>query len=301
MRLPGKSSTTCIRFAQHATDPFMRNYFPGRQWVYYGRGSAKVVSSKTLPCCDESPVYLIFVETGDIPTALTLPVRVLQQATDPFMRNHFPGSQWVYYGRGSTSLSPADVDVDDDANANPRVTDPSTSTSAQGIKLAPVIKTETAPETAPTNTSTDPAEASIPTEPVINGPNLNYTVTVRRKVAKRTDPLYIAPPPPNIAAPLPPSAPAEEIPVIQEPRAEDPLPTITVTDEAARDCFRKIFLLLTHLLLVLLPWMYRPVVEADGRPSSHQPKRERQSQMIPMMPMLIMSICQALPFLLTLP
>jgi hypothetical protein len=66
--------------------------------VYYGRGSAKVVSSKTLLCCDESPVYLIFVETGDIPTALTLPVRVLQQATDPFMCNHFPGSQWVYYG-----------------------------------------------------------------------------------------------------------------------------------------------------------------------------------------------------------
>jgi hypothetical protein len=74
------------------------------------------------------------------------------------------------------------------------------STSAQGIKLEPVIKTETVPasETAPANLSTDQAEAPIPTEAVSSGPNLNRTVTVRRKVAKRTDPMYIAPPPPNI-------------------------------------------------------------------------------------------------------
>jgi hypothetical protein len=56
------------------------------------------------------------------------------------------------------------------------------STSGQGIKLEPVIKTETvpAPETA------------------------HQTVTVQRKVAKRTDPLFIAPPPPphNIVVPL---------------------------------------------------------------------------------------------------
>jgi hypothetical protein len=73
------------------------------------------------------------------------------------------------------------------------------STRGRGIKLEPVIKMET----APANLSTDEAEASIPTETVINGPNLNRTVTVHRKVAKRTDPLYIAPPPPqNIAVPL---------------------------------------------------------------------------------------------------
>jgi hypothetical protein len=66
-----------IRLLQQATDPFMPDYFPGRQWVYYERGSAKIVSSKTLARCDETPVYLIFVETGDILTALTLPIRVL--------------------------------------------------------------------------------------------------------------------------------------------------------------------------------------------------------------------------------
>jgi hypothetical protein len=106
------------------------------------------------------------------------------------------------------------------------------STSTQEIKLEPVVKTETAPEAA--NTSTDQAEAPIPMEPVINGPNLNRTVTVRRKVAKRTNPLYIAPPPQSIAVPLSPSPQAEEIPVTQEPRVEEPLPT-TSTDEAGRN------------------------------------------------------------------
>jgi hypothetical protein len=98
------------------------------------------------------------------------------------------------------------------------------STSGQGIKLEPVIKTET----SPTNPSTDQAEASI------NVPNLNRTVTVCRRAAKRTDPLYLAPPPPpqNIAAPLPlppsPTPQAEEI----KPRVEEPLPP--TTDEADR-------------------------------------------------------------------
>jgi hypothetical protein len=110
------------------------------------------------------------------------------------------------------------------------------STSTQGIKLEPVVKTETkpAPETAPT----EQAEALIPMEAVSNGLNLNRTVTVCRKVAKRTDPLYIAPPPPtqNIAAPLPPTPTpqVEEIPARKKPRVEKPLPTITVTDEAVR-------------------------------------------------------------------
>jgi hypothetical protein len=74
----------------------------------------------------------------------------------------------------------------------------------QRIKREPVIKTETtpAPENVPANTATDQAEASIPSEAVSNGPNLNRTVTVRRKVAKRSERWYIAPPPPSIAVPL---------------------------------------------------------------------------------------------------
>jgi hypothetical protein len=58
---------------------------------------------------------------------------------------------------------------------------------------------------------------------------------VPRKVAKRSERWYIAPPPPpNIAAPLPPptTPQVEEIPAIQEPRVEEPLPT--TTDETAR-------------------------------------------------------------------
>jgi predicted chitinase len=55
---------------------------------------------------------------------------------------------------------------------------------------------------------------------------------MRRKVAKRTNPLYIPPPPPqNITTPLSPSPQAEEIPATQEPRVEEPLPT--AADEAA--------------------------------------------------------------------
>jgi hypothetical protein len=116
------------------------------------------------------------------------------------------------------------------------------STSGQGVQREPTPNTKTVP--VPTNTSIRQAEASIPTETVINGSNLNCTVTVRRKAAKRTDPLYLAPPPPNITAQLPPSLMpqaedisarkkpcVEDIPVTQEPRVEEPLPT--ATDETA--------------------------------------------------------------------
>ncbi len=146
-----------------------------------------------------------------------------------------------------TSLPPADLDVVDDGDANTDVTDtqsnenprantidPSSSTSAQGIKLEPVFTTETAH--VPANTSIDQAEAEspIPTEPVISGPNLNRTVAVRRKAAKRTNPLYITPPPPQTipTPPLPPPQ-AHNIPVTQKPRVEEPLPT--TTDEAAKN------------------------------------------------------------------
>jgi hypothetical protein len=107
------------------------------------------------------------------------------------------------------------------------------SASARESEREPVVKTETATATAPANTSNDQAEAPIPTEPVSNGPNLNRTVTVRRKVAKRTYPLYLAPPQQNIALPLAPSPPAEEIPARKKRRLEEPLPRST--DEAARE------------------------------------------------------------------
>jgi hypothetical protein len=113
---------------------------------------------------------------------------------------------------------------------------------SQVIKREPVTNTETsvetapAPEPVPPSTSTEQAEASIPTDPVINGPNLNRTVTVRRKAAKRTDPLYIEPPPPqNMAVSLPPSPMprVEDIPVTQGPRGEEPLST--TRDEDVRE------------------------------------------------------------------
>ena len=115
------------------------------------------------------------------------------------------------------------------------------STSAQGIKLEPVIKTEPVPatETAPVNTSTDRAEASIPTETAINGPHQNplRTVTLRRKAAKRSESWHNKPPPlpQNIAVPLPLSPQTEGIPARKKPRVEEPLPTMTVTEEAARE------------------------------------------------------------------
>jgi hypothetical protein len=89
---------------------------------------------------------------------------------------------------------------------------------------------KTAP--APANPSTEQAQAPIPPEPVINSPHLNRTLTLRRKAANRTDPLYLAPPPQNIAAPLSLSLQAEEISATKKPRVEESLPT--TTDEAAR-------------------------------------------------------------------
>jgi predicted chitinase len=143
----------------------------------------------------------------------------------------------------ATSLPSTDVDADDDANAHANTVtdtqsnnhlgaaDPSTSTSMQGVKLEATVKTETASETASTSTSTNQTEAPIPMEPVMNGPNLNLTVAVRRKAARRTNPLYVAPPPQTIAAPLSWSPQAEKIPATKKPRVEEPL--LTATDEAA--------------------------------------------------------------------
>jgi hypothetical protein len=151
----------------------------------------------------------------------------------------------------ATSLRPADIDADDDANANtdsvkdtqsnkdPRATDQSLSANTQEIKLEPVVKTETTPaptntstsareikrepvvktETtpaavpaaAPADTSTDQAEAPIPTEP------------------KRTFPWDLPAGEPNLRSPPP---QAEDIVVTREPRVEEPL--TATTDEAAR-------------------------------------------------------------------
>jgi hypothetical protein len=101
--------TLPLRDLQQATDAFMPDYFPSRQWVYYGRGSAKVGSSEILPVAMSRPFTRFFVTTGDIPTTLTLPLRDLQQATDAFMRNFFPGRQWVYYGRGSAKVGSSET------------------------------------------------------------------------------------------------------------------------------------------------------------------------------------------------
>jgi hypothetical protein len=87
MRLPGKSSTRCIRFAQHATDLGAPSIPLGWRAVYYRSGSAKVFHSIPFRSCDELAVHQIFVKTGDIPTTLTPAVRVLQSATDPFQND----------------------------------------------------------------------------------------------------------------------------------------------------------------------------------------------------------------------
>jgi uncharacterized protein (DUF2237 family) len=82
---------------------------------------------------------------------------------------------------------------------------------------------------------TEEAETFVPTETVLsNGRNLNPTVAVRRKAAKRSEPWYLAPPPPqNLAAPLPPSPQAEDIPARKKQRLEDE-PLTRATDEATR-------------------------------------------------------------------
>jgi hypothetical protein len=50
------SSTSCIRRAEHATDPFEHNRFLDRQWMYYGRVLKNGLPSNTLPSRLESPV-----------------------------------------------------------------------------------------------------------------------------------------------------------------------------------------------------------------------------------------------------
>jgi hypothetical protein len=118
------------------------------------------------------------------------------------------------------------------ASANPTA-------STHTIKLEPVVKTETEIVSAPANAFTDQAEAPISTESTVtNGPNLNRTVTVHRKAAKRTCFLKSAPPSPpqSIVVPLvlSPSPQAEGIPARQKPRVKEESFTTTSTDEAAR-------------------------------------------------------------------
>jgi hypothetical protein len=90
----------------------------------------------------------------------------------------------------------------------------------------------------------DQAEAFIPTESVTainDDTNLNPTVTVRRKAAKRSERWYqttSAPFPQNIAAALPlsPQAKAEAIPARKKPRLEEPLlPATPTTEDADRE------------------------------------------------------------------
>jgi hypothetical protein len=79
----------------------------------------------------------------------------------------------------------------------------------------------------------DQAEASISTETVREGPNLNRTVSVQRKATKCSESWYLVPPlPQNTAVPLPPSPQGGDIPERKKPRLDEPLPT--ATDEAAR-------------------------------------------------------------------
>jgi hypothetical protein len=60
-------------------------------------------------------------------------------------------------------------------------------------------------------------EASIPTENVINGPNLNHAFTVRRKAAKRSDSWYSSQ---SIAAPLPRPREDEDLPPAKRRRLQ---------------------------------------------------------------------------------
>jgi hypothetical protein len=80
------------------------------------------------------------------------------------------------------------------------------------------------PPTAPTEDS----EASIPTEHVRNGTNLNRTFTVRRKAAKRTFLWELTADEIQLALPAPPQD--GNIRETKRPRLEEPVPT--ATDEA---------------------------------------------------------------------
>jgi hypothetical protein len=75
---------------------------------------------------------------------------------------------------------------------------------------------------------TDQAEALIPIETVSNDSNVDPTVTMRRKAAKRTLPFDLTEEELNLMTP----PQAEDIPARKKPRLEEPLPT--TTDQAAR-------------------------------------------------------------------
>jgi hypothetical protein len=82
----------------------------------------------------------------------------------------------------------------------------------------------------PPTTPTEDAEASIPTEHVRNGPNLNHTFTLRRKAAKRTFPWELTADEPQLASPPPQD---EDIRETKRPRLEEPV--ATSTDEATAE------------------------------------------------------------------
>jgi hypothetical protein len=70
---------------------------------------------------------------------------------------------------------------------------------------------------------TDQAEATIPAE---NGSNINRTVAVRRKAAKRTNPFDLAAEELHLMSSSPPPQEAEDIPAARKkPRLDEPLPT----------------------------------------------------------------------------
>jgi hypothetical protein len=80
----------------------------------------------------------------------------------------------------------------------------------------------------PPTTPTEDDEASIPTENLRTGPNLNRTFTVRRKAVKRTFPWYLPTYEIQLASPRPQDEDTRET---KRPRFEEPVPTST--DEAA--------------------------------------------------------------------
>jgi hypothetical protein len=71
---------------------------------------------------------------------------------------------------------------------------------------------------------TDQAEALIPIETVSNDSNVDPTVTLRRKAAKRTLPFDLTEEELNLMTP----PQAEDNPARKKPRLEEPLPTTTV-------------------------------------------------------------------------
>jgi hypothetical protein len=76
---------------------------------------------------------------------------------------------------------------------------------------------------------TEEASASVPTENVREDPNLNRTVAVRRKAAKRNRPWDLAVEELELMSPPPPQA--EDIPATKKQRLEEPISASA--DEAA--------------------------------------------------------------------